>query len=293
MGGPGLRQALFDQDFYGEFAANGFRVVPYDQAGSGLSSFLPRLRDYSIAGAVEDLEAIRQELHAERMILIGFSWGSTLAASYLAKYPEHVTKVVFYSAGMIWNLAADSIDFSRTDQGTQGFPPPRLIAAMYLQSQNPAAAEKLVPQREAEELFAPFVTTSVGGGVCKGDSDKLPALMANLKTLPFNLAFNPYVMQALSEQTGNLDRDPHAALRKIATPAILLYGECNYLSWRGAIDYRKTLSNLKIYYIPRAGHFIQFEQPQSMRRVILSFLLNQTDAVPPYTDEVDPRTRQP
>jgi proline iminopeptidase len=32
-GGPGVRQGPFDQDIYGSFTANGFRVFLYDQAG--------------------------------------------------------------------------------------------------------------------------------------------------------------------------------------------------------------------------------------------------------------------
>jgi proline iminopeptidase len=103
-GGPGVRQGPFDQDIYGTFAASGFRAFLYDQAGSGLSGFLPHLRDYTVARSVADLEAIRQKIGVEKMILIGHSWGSTLAASYMAKFPTHVAKVVFHSPGEIWRL---------------------------------------------------------------------------------------------------------------------------------------------------------------------------------------------
>jgi len=98
-GGPGVVQAPFDQEIYGSFAADGFRVLLFDQAGSGLSAFLPRVRDYTITRSVDDLEAIRQQIGAEKLILIGHSWGSTLAASYIAKYPGHIAKVVFHSPG--------------------------------------------------------------------------------------------------------------------------------------------------------------------------------------------------
>ena len=83
-GGPGVRQGPFDQDIYGSFSAVGFRVFLYDQAGSGLSGFLPHLKDYTVDRSVADLEAIRQKIGVEQMILIGHSWGSTLAASYMA-----------------------------------------------------------------------------------------------------------------------------------------------------------------------------------------------------------------
>jgi pimeloyl-ACP methyl ester carboxylesterase len=38
-------------------------------------------------------------------------------------------------------------------------------------------------------------------------------------------------------------------------------GRTRNLEGHGALDYRKTLPNLKVYYFPHAGHYIQFEQP--------------------------------
>jgi pimeloyl-ACP methyl ester carboxylesterase len=173
-GGPGVRQAPFDQDIYGSFAANGFRVFLYDQAGSGLSDFLPHLRDYTVAHSVADLEAIRQKIGVEKMILIGHSWGSTLAASYMAKFPTHVARVVFHSPGKLWNLEHEEYDFALTDGGPTKLPPPRLLAALFLRDRNPEAAENLVPQLESEILVVPSFRQTLGTVVCSGNHPKLP-----------------------------------------------------------------------------------------------------------------------
>jgi len=289
-GGPGMRTGPFDLGFYSPFAAQGFRVYLLDQAGSGLSGFLPRVRDYSIIRAVQDLEAVRQQIDAKKMILIGHSWGSTLAASYMAKYPDRVAKVVFYSPGSIWNWSQEVPDFSRTDGGSPDFPSLRLLAALLLLDRNPAAAQNLLPQREAEELLVPFIAPTAGTLVCKGDSDKLPPFLTSLASGPHvNPGFNPYVLNALAYDTDKPPGDPHALLRLNHTPAIILFSECNYLPWSGALDYRKTMPNVKLYYIPKAGHFIQFEQPELMTRVILAFLLDQPDSISPYSGDADPR----
>lgn len=293
-GGPGMRQAPFDQEIYGSFAANGFRVFLYDQAGSGLSGFLPHLRDYTVARSVADLEAIRQKIGVEKMILIGHSWGSTLAASYMAKFPTHVSKVVFHSPGRLWHLESqEDYDFSRTDAGHQGLPGLRLLAALFLRDRNPDAAEKLVPQLESEMLVVPSFRQTLGTVVCKGDFHKLPSDLIGALDGHENPGVNPYVLQEIIPDTEHAEGDPHAALRENSTPAILLYPECNYLSWKGAVDYRRTLPNLKIFYIPRAGHYIQFEQPELLKRVILAFLLEQPEPISPYASDADPRGKQP
>ena len=289
-GGPGVRQGPFDQDIYGSFAANGFRVYLYDQAGGGLSGFLPHLRDYSVARSVADLEAIRQKIGVEKMVLIGHSWGSTLAASYMAKFPTHVSKVVFHAPARIWNLeTGEDYDYSRTDGTVSGLPNLRLLAALFLRDRNVEAGENLVPQLDSEILVVPWFRKTLGTVVCKDDFDKIPKDLTGVLDGHENPGVNPYVVQEVIPDTEHAEGDPHAALRENRTPAILLYPECNYLSWKGALDYRRTLPNLKIFYIPRAGHYIQFEQPALLKRVILTFLLDQPDALSPYISDADPR----
>jgi proline iminopeptidase len=253
---------------------------------------LRHVRDYTIARAVEDLEAIRLQLHAERMILIGHSWGSTLAASYMAKYPSHVSKAVFHSPGSIWKIR-DSYpyDYNRTDAATQTqvFPPLRFIAGLYLLDRNLEAGEQAVPQREAEEMMGPLEAAAGRTVICKGDAAKLPAVIAGVKDQPDNPGLNPYVLQRLIDLTMDPQGDPHTALETNKTPAIVLVGDCNYVPWKVALDYRRTFANLKIFSFPKAGHYLQFEQPQLMTMVIRSFILEQPDVIAPYTGDADPR----
>jgi pimeloyl-ACP methyl ester carboxylesterase len=140
-------------------------------------------------------------------------------------------------------------------------------------------------------LLTPYFRRTLGEVVCAGNLSKLPPALFDLLDGRENPGVNPYVLQELVGSTGDSSGDPHRALRTNSTPAILLYPECNYLSWAGAVDYRKTFKNLKVYFVPRAGHYIQFEQPELLRRVILSFLLDQSDVLPAYDRDDDPRVR--
>jgi hypothetical protein len=51
------------------------------------------------------------------------------------------------------------------------------------------------------------------------------------------------------------------------------------------------MPNLKIYFIPHAGHYIQFEQPDLMRRIMVAFLLDQPDVIAPVEGDEDPRSK--
>ena len=164
----------------------------------------------------------------------------------------------------------------------------RFVAAMMLTDRSPDAAENFVSQHEIQGLFIPDVDAQLGTVVCKGNSNRLPPEIAAMRRAHENPAFNPYVLRNIQFDSG----DPHEALRKDPTPAILLYPECNYIAWDGAVDYRKTLPNLKIYYIPHAGHYAQIEQPDLMRRIMVAFLLDQRDVIAPVQGDEDPRPRQ-
>lgn len=290
-GGPGMFQGDFDQDFYGGFAAQGFRVYLYDQAGSGFSDFLPRISEYTEERAVEDLEAIRQKLSAEKLILIGCSWGAELAVGYMAKYPEHVAKVVFHSPGPISWFDNTPQDFSRSDVSDKENPfSVWLNAAFLLAHRNLDAAQNLMSQREAEEASVHLMAPAWGSTVCKGDSSKLPASLKAAAAEKINLHFNIEVLVAFNNERS--PGDPRQQLRGNSTPAILLYGECNSEIWSEVSDYRKTFSNLKVFYIPHAGHLIHFEQPELMRSIVVAFLLDQPDAIHPYASDDDPRPVQ-
>ena len=100
---------------------------------------------------VEDLEEIRQTIEAERMVLIGHSWGGMLASYYAAAHPNRVAKLVFHSPGPIWiSAAAPPFEFERTAAPNPyaNLPSSRVVAAFALANVNVTAAENLVPQAE-------------------------------------------------------------------------------------------------------------------------------------------------
>lgn len=98
-GGPGIPGMKGDSEYFGELARDGFHVYVYDMVGRGRSARLADPRDYTLERDVSDLEAIRKEIGAERVVLIGHSYGGTLAAAYAASHPERVEKMVLSSPG--------------------------------------------------------------------------------------------------------------------------------------------------------------------------------------------------
>lgn len=90
-GGPGsgaqhVHRRLFDP--------SRFHAVLYDQRGAGRSHPYLSLTANTTPHLVEDIERIRQHLRLDKLLLVGGSWGSTLALAYAQAYPSHVSGIV-------------------------------------------------------------------------------------------------------------------------------------------------------------------------------------------------------
>ncbi len=90
-GGPGSRtravhRRFFDPQFY--------RIVLFDQRGCGQSTPLGSTADNTTRHLVADIEAIRNHLGLDRVMLFGGSWGSTLALAYAVAHPDRVAGMV-------------------------------------------------------------------------------------------------------------------------------------------------------------------------------------------------------
>lgn len=90
-GGPGSGTSPLLRRF---FDPARYRVVGFDQRGSGRSTPRGATRHNHTAALLEDIEALRGTLGIERWLVVGGSWGATLAAAYAAAHREHVTGVL-------------------------------------------------------------------------------------------------------------------------------------------------------------------------------------------------------
>lgn len=83
-GGPGIPDLVGDAAYWGELSRLGFDVYVYAQLGAGPSTRLTDPTRYQVGRDVSDLEQVRLRLDADRLILVGHSYGGFLAAAYLA-----------------------------------------------------------------------------------------------------------------------------------------------------------------------------------------------------------------
>jgi proline iminopeptidase len=94
-GGPGSgcqpdHRRLFDPER--------FHAVLFDQRGAGRSRPKGRLEHNTLAHLIADMEVIREKFGFQRWMIVGGSWGATLALAYAQVHPDRVTGIVLRAA---------------------------------------------------------------------------------------------------------------------------------------------------------------------------------------------------
>ena len=90
-GGPGgglsdAYRRYFDPNFY--------RVILFDQRGAGKSTPHAELRENTTENLVFDIEKLRKHLNIDKWVVLGGSWGTTLALTYAIHYPKMVLGLI-------------------------------------------------------------------------------------------------------------------------------------------------------------------------------------------------------
>jgi proline-specific peptidase len=90
-GGPGGTHAKFAAM---TGLADERAVIFYDQLGSGKSDRPDNRANWRVDRFIDELEAVRAKLGAEKLHLVGVSWGAAIALEYSVKYPRRVASTV-------------------------------------------------------------------------------------------------------------------------------------------------------------------------------------------------------
>lgn len=90
-GGPGSgcqpdHRRLFDPER--------FHAILFDQRSAGRSRPKGRREDNTLPHLIADMEMIREKFGFERWMIVGGSWGATLALAYAQAHPDRVTGIV-------------------------------------------------------------------------------------------------------------------------------------------------------------------------------------------------------
>ncbi|MEE8538737.1 MAG: prolyl aminopeptidase [Woeseiaceae bacterium] len=124
-----------------------YRIVLFDQRGSGKSRPHASLENNTTWDLVDDIEILRVTLQVDRWQVFGGSWGSTLALAYSQTHPGRVTELVLRG---IFMLRKKEIDWFYQKGASELYPD---LWQHYL---------KPIPKRERRDLLHAYYKRLTG-----------------------------------------------------------------------------------------------------------------------------------
>ena len=90
-GGPGVDHSSYKLTF--SPLSRKMQLVYFDHRGQGRSA-RGQKNTYTLENNVEDMEALRQYLGLDKIVVIGSSYGGMVALSYAVRYPQNVSYLI-------------------------------------------------------------------------------------------------------------------------------------------------------------------------------------------------------
>lgn len=271
-GGPGLPG---DTPWPGLAAVEGVAFHHFHARGSGRStrpfdafrdgSFFSNLktleRTLGLGAQIADVERVRRLLGAERLVLVGHSFGALVAALYAAEFPERVAALVLESPADLLVIPSESGGLFEQVK-TRLRPEQRADFDAYLERY--LDFRHLFDRSEAE-LAALHVELGrfYGAAVVAGGGAAPPAAAAGQA--------GGFMPQAVYVSMGR-KHDWRAALARVRAPTLVLHGERDLQPLAATRAFAAALPDAELRVIPGAGHFAHAEQAEAFASEVRAFL---------------------
>ncbi len=254
-GGPGLA-CDYLREAHSCLVDHGYRVVAFDQLGTGASDRPTDPSLWTIGRYVEETETVRRVMGLGTVHLLGHSWGGWLAIDYALTYPQNIRTLILEDTVADMPHLALELERLRSALG------PQTVAMM---QKHEAQGTTDHPE------YMAAITLLNYRHVCR-----LPEWPAPVRRSLSDWNMGPYTtMQGPNEflYTGNLkDWNRIPDLPKIDVPVLITVGEHDELTPACAMRMKGALRNAEIHVFRNASHMPFYENPADYYPALTGFL---------------------
>ncbi len=257
-GGPGFGDYL-PPDL--EPLTSSFRLMSYDQRGSGQSTVVTDPALLTAPAFVADLDRVRESSGIARVTLLGHSWGAGLAALYAIAHPDRVERLLLVDP-MPPRAEPYLSEFSKT------------LQSRHTDADRAAMAEAGARRQKAPDADAPdacrayyavfiqsYLHSREAAARMRGDVCAAPAAaLRNFSNI------NRSVMGSL----GAFELRPQLAAIKV--PTLVIHGASDPIPMASAREWAASLPNGRLLVIDESGHFPFVERPDAFFPAATTFV---------------------
>lgn len=254
-GGPGLWDYL---EPVAEMIDDLVTAYRYDQRACGRSTGGP---PYDVTTAVADLDALRDHWDLPQWIVLGHSWGATLALAYCLAHPSRVQALIYLSGTGI--DASWKEEYHRNQEALLTPVEQRQIADLRAQLSVVQGGEFDAVERAYCELsWSPDI------------ADRSRAREFARQLFVDGLHINFQVNQVLGEESDRFTQQPTMAEQAatLRIPTLVIHGALDPRPARVARHLAQCMPSANYIELPNVGHLPWIEQPDLLRGALRPFL---------------------
>lgn len=227
-GGPGVTP--YSVKYVFDKVSKDHEAVLLHQRGTGKTK-LPKADSahMTLPIYVDDIDSVRQELHADKITLIGHSWGGMLAMAYAAAHPDKVSHLILMDSGGV------DISFAGVFQDNIN---------MHLEPEDLALRKKSFTETTAHDPMGAFHYLE---SILPGYFYKRENAMAFMKTMKPD-DFNPHLQPLL------FGFDIKRTIVNYHGPVDIIQGRQDPIDASTIALNMKYLPQAKVHWVERAGH---------------------------------------
>lgn len=206
---------------------------------------------------LSDIESLRRKNGAEKLCLVGHSWGATLALQYACRQPERIEKLVLISLGP---LNSQMSQFYRANVR-------KLVSADRL-----SEFDRICHQFRDEFMSGNGVTAATEEAYADLHSTIWAYSPENTRIVKRQFlaagGFRRVAAGAHPHTTENLLQEADA----VSCPTLIVYGVQDYEPIIQAFMLKERIPQAEIAFINQCSHFPWIDQPQEFHEILTGFL---------------------
>jgi proline iminopeptidase len=250
-GGPGADHTSYKPSF--SPLSQKMQLIYFDHRGQGRSA--RGLKEtYTLENNVEDLEALRQYLGLDKIVVLGSSYGGMVALSYAIRYPQHVSHLIVIATVASFRFLGRAREIL-AQRGTEE----QQAISQRLWDGTFENKEQL---REYFQIMAPMYSLAYDPSSVRESWDG-----TILSPDAINVAFGGFL-----RSYNILDQ-----LHKIKSPTLVIGGRHDWICPpEFSEEIASAIPNADLRIFENSGHLIRADEPEALRDAIVGFLVDKS-----------------
>lgn len=247
-GGPGADHTSFKPTF--SALSRKLQLIYFDHRGQGRSARGSK-ETYTLDNNVEDMEALRQHLGLDKIVVIGGSYGGMVALTYAVRYPQNVSHLIVIAT------AAHSGFLERAKE---------ILASKGTEEQKASVQRLWDGNFENEEQLRQYFQVLGPMYSLRYDPTKSGIAWSRniLSVDAINVAFGGFL-----RNYNILDQ-----LHKITAPTLVLAGRHDWIcAPEFSEEIAQAIPNADLRIFENSSHLIRADEPEALLDAIAGFLV--------------------